>query len=232
MKASFAAVAIASVLFAGSRAAGEELALGPPASPLSWTLVLSRDSRPPALPYSVALGTDASPDSIACVELFDMHPFGESERNTVWLARHDSITVNDSTGVSSTVTLYSAFTIPGGELLAAFTAPAPEWIRSKDERWRIDTGWRMAPRRTVSKSTVLDVLELVLPQLKDAGQIILRPRYSSDTNFVGEPPFGDVWVVEVLGKNFEWRSDRPQKTRGAYLFRDGSLEFLCLGFAP
>jgi len=206
---------------------------GPPTSPLSWSEVEGQGSAGP-LPDLEVSGFTERPSTTRLVRLLDGHAFGESTQQVVWLSRYDSVSVA-SDKVNLKMTFFVAQKPSSGAVLCAFTSPAPIWPRSDEATWSVETrqGWAMSPAGHAKRqSSILDVLTKTrLRGLDKAGQVIIRPRSCETSVFENQPPPGEVWVVEILGKVALERYGR-RFTTSVYVFRDGDLKGVLGGYAP
>ena len=194
---------------------------GPAANPLSWEPVRWRKKAvaTPFRPRQRIANMDRTPASLDLVRLRDARPYGEKGSRDVWLARYDSVRVQiDSTRTAVVEHLTAAFDATTGDLVCAFTDPAPRWIRSKlkpvdfEARVRESRHSELAPAAYDSlQSTPGDILGALLGSwnldLSTVGQIVLRPRFVASQfparRFEGKltpviPP-SNTWIVEVLG---------------------------------
>ncbi len=190
---------------------------GPSASPLSWKPVESRTAT--FAPMQRIAKADRRPISVDLVRLRDARPYGEKGQRDVWLARYDSVSVQiDSTRTLVVRNLLAAFDATTGNLVCAFTDPAPRWIRSKlkpvdfEARVRKSRHSELAPAAYANlQSTPGEILGVLLGvwniDLDTVGQVVLRPRFVTAQlparRFEGEltpiiPP-SNTWIVEVLG---------------------------------
>jgi hypothetical protein len=191
---------------------------GPPTSPLSWKPVGSRKTATFA-PLQRIASADRHPISVDLVRFRDARPYSDKGQRDVWLARYDSVRVQiDSTRTLVMEHLSAAFDATTGNLVCAFTDPAPRWIRSKlkpvdfEARVRKSRQSKIAPAAYANlQSTPGEILGALLGMwdmdLSTVGQIVLRPRFVTAQlparRFEGKltpviPP-SNTWIVEVLG---------------------------------
>jgi len=212
---------------------GAQELLGPPASPLSWSELEDQVSASPPSEDEIAGFTDR-PSATQLVRFVDEHAFGETAEQVAWLSRYDSVSVGSDDGILLT-TLFVAQKRSSGAVLCAFTSPAPIWARPGEATWSVEErqGWVMRPAGSAQRqSSVLDVLtEAGLRDLDKAGQVIIRPRYCETSALEGQPPPGEVWVVEILGKVALERNGH-RFTTDVYVFRDGDLKGVLGSWAP
>ena len=190
---------------------------GPATSPLSWKPVESRTAT--FAPLQRIAIADRRPISVDLVRFRDARPYGDKGQRDVWLARYDSVRVQiDSTRTLVVGQLSAAFDATTGNLVCAFTDPAPRWIRSKlkpvdfEARVRKSRHSELAPAAYANlQSTPGEILGALLGvwsiDLNTVGQIVLRPRFVTAQlparRFEGKltpviPP-SNTWIVEVLG---------------------------------
>ncbi len=194
---------------------------GPPASPLSWTVV---ETKKPldrsAFPASRDLLGDVPdhPVSVRLANLIDERPFGERKERRVYLARFESVTVrapDDTTHASIALTV--AYDAQSNDLVCAFTDPSPQWavstLPAADITSRAkDAGWEISPARyDALKSSLTDVLAAAWKRFavdpSKEGQVIIRPRFVANKfpadnvqgTYVAQYPPSNVWIVEALG---------------------------------
>jgi hypothetical protein len=191
---------------------------GPAASPLSWKSIGSRKHAAFA-PRQLIASINRRPVSVALVHFRDARPYGEKGQCDAWLARYDSVRVQiDSTRSAMVEYLSAAYDATTGNLVCAFTDPAPRWIRSTlkpvdfEARVRESRHSELAPAAYDNlQSTAGDILGALLGErnidLRTVGQIVLRPRFVTAQfparRFEGKltpviPP-SNTWIVEVLG---------------------------------
>jgi hypothetical protein len=181
------------------------------------------------------LGSSQQPSSVKLAQLSDARPYGEAGQRPVWVAQFDSLAVPSPDGTTSmTITLSLAFDAVTGDLVCAFTPPAAQWVRSTEACWDIQARqkWELSSARSeLLRSTVTQVWTALWRMGSDprqAGQIIIRPRFNATERF--QPP-SNVWVVEVLGK-FHLRRYEHLFTTRVLVFRDGELNLVFGAFAP
>jgi len=193
-------------------------------SPLSWSVVETLkpgDSK--FVPPAGVLGVLRPPATIERVEFQDQRPYGERKERSIWLVRYQSVPIRGPRLAS--VPLSVAFDAVTGDVVCAFTDPAPVWAHGVwapkvAVRWEADRestttrlwGEAPAPAKYESlKATLTEVLEALWKQEgiapDSAGQIILRPRFFMNTwpkiGSINGPPMyppANRWIVEVLGR--------------------------------
>ena len=138
--------------------------------------------------------------------------------------------------------LSAAFDATTGDLVCAFTDPAPRWIRSKlkpvdfEARIRESRRSELAPAVYDSlQSTPGDILGALLGawniDLHTVGQIVLRPRFVTalfparrfEGQLIPTIPPSNMWIVEVLGTKAD--EENGCATR-VVEFRDDTQEWI------
>jgi hypothetical protein len=241
---------LATLLLAASpHGASPEIRYGPPASPLSWSVVetLKPGATGVFTPPDRVLGVSQTPARIERAEFQDERPYGEAKQRSIWLVRYESVPIREPGGAQSAlVPLSVAFDAVTGNPVCAFTDPAPVWAHGVWDpkiavTWETTTRlWGEAPapaQYATLQATLTEVLEALWKQTgiapDRAGQIILRPRFFTNTwpkkEINGPPvyPPANRWIVEVLGRYIQEALGQPLTTLVVcFLDVDGQLTWL------
>jgi hypothetical protein len=193
------------------------------------------------------LGAANAPASSQQGVLEDLRPYGEPSLQDVVVERYEILKLTrESHEMTATVSL--ALDARTGNLLCAFTDPAPTWMTSNTTSDDIvsqeaaEYGFAPAHYETL-KSSVSDVLLAVQRAFAvdpdKAGQIVIRPRLITgkrpmwslpDWKPIEQPPL-NAWVVEILGTPVSTDTMFPKSIVVAQ-FRDGDLTLLLGTYLP
>lgn len=213
---------------------------GPPDSPLTWKPLRARrkgDVRAFAPAQRIA-PFNGNPRSVTLAHLKDDRPYGESAERDVWIAVYDSILVRADSARSAVVRLSGAFDAQTGDLVCAFTDPAPRWMRSVSKPRDVEAEFKQSKQvlpaayaslRSTPAELLAEMWRVFGIDPRNAAQIVMRPRFIT-AEFPARPFEGryipvrqpsNQWIVEVLGTvtplgGYEW-------TTLVALFLDGDL---------